>query len=46
MTAPYFVVDGFYGGRSRTSQLGSSCTTMVRRKAYRSCFALFGGGNV
>ena len=32
MTAPYFNMDSFYQGRSRISQLGSSCTTMVRLK--------------
>jgi hypothetical protein len=27
-SAPYFLLDGFYDGRSRISQLGTSCTTM------------------
>ena len=46
MTAPYFNMDSFYEGRSRISQLGSSCTAMVRQKAYRYRFVPFDGGSL
>lgn len=46
MTAPYFNMDSFYASRSRISQLGSSCTAMVRQKTYRSYFVSFDSGNL